>query len=369
TLELGNVLALLVAGYMACAYLWRRRPLAPAAGAFHPLTVLGALAVPVVYTAANFADQYYRYGRFLAGPTHEGCLSLPAGLAGMVSAAGLWLQAGLLPSKIDLGVGSRMSVVAVHPTFSRALLFQGAVAATAVLAFVAVAARSVRQTGRLPVGLVALLFAAAYTAVLVFLRAGPRGLEAGLDGNSYYAYIFNLALLLFLATLLDRGAGAPPARLPRAALGLALAVLALVGACRVYAQGKAEARWGKPTRSLVAEIRRLRAAHGGEDGFTFAVAPDHPGEDELPFVGRDSDGRPLTVAQVLFPRHYSRARPRYLLCKPYRGFELLRYNGWVWGLSLGRDRRCLVSKTEAEVEQEIDRCRAALGCSSHHGRE
>jgi hypothetical protein len=390
TLEPGNILAVLVAGYMLCVLVREYgRGLPPMARTFRPLTLAATLAVPVLYTAANFADQYYRYGRLLAGPAHEGCLSPWAGLEGMVSAGGLWLLGGFLPDKVDLGVGSRMGIVAIHPSFSRELFLQGAAAAAALLAFLVLAVQAVRlggRLGRLPVGLVALLFALAYAALLVFLRAGPRGLTSALAENSYYAYIFNLALLIFLPTLAGVGAGpvgawAGPGRLPRAVLGAALAVLALAGAGRIYTQGKAQAHWGRGVTLLAEQVRRLRAAHGGDD-FTFCVAPDHPGEEELPYVGRDgADGHPLTVSHVLFPRYYSGSRPRYVVCKPYRGFDVLQFDGAVWAfppkhwpdslsqLHPRRDPRWITAETEAEVEQAIDRRRAALAHSPRHGRE
>ncbi len=377
TLELGNILAVLVAGCILCVTVRERRcSLAPGARTFHPMTVAGALAAPVLYTAANLADQYYRYGRFLAGPAHEGCLSPWAGLAGMASAGSLWLQGGLLPDKIDLGVGSRMGIVAVHPTFSRELLFQAAVAAAGLLAFLALTVQAFRRGigfYRLSAGVVALLFALAYAAVLVFLRAGPRGLSPALAGNSYYAYIFNLALLLFLPTLTGLGAWVPgawagPGRLPQAILAAALAVLALAGAGRIRTQGMAEARWGRGVTLLVKQVRRLRAAHGGGEGFTFCVAPDHPGETELPYLGRKgADGRPLTVAQVLYPQFYTRCRPRYVLCKPHRRIDVIQFRGMVWGfpreqwppdlahLCPGRDPRWVTGETEAQVEQAIER--------------
>ena len=79
----------------------------PPAGRFHGLTVLAALLVPVLYTGANLADQAYRCGHPLAaGPAHEGCLSLPAGLDGMASAARLWLQAAAQPQRPDRSANS-----------------------------------------------------------------------------------------------------------------------------------------------------------------------------------------------------------------------------------------------------------------------
>src|SRR5262249_20372732 len=126
TLELGNVLAVLVAGYMLCVNRVRSRWSSP----FHALTLAATLLVPVVYTAANLADQYVHYGRaFVAGPAHEGCLSLPAGLARMASAIRLWFCASFLPAKIDLDVNNRMSIIAIHHTLSRPLALQVGIAA------------------------------------------------------------------------------------------------------------------------------------------------------------------------------------------------------------------------------------------------
>jgi hypothetical protein len=373
TLELGNVLAVLVAGYLFAINLVRR----PGPRPFHGLTVLAALLVPLVYTVANLADQTYRCGHaFTAGPAHEGCLSPAAGLAGMASAVRLWSLAGFLPSKIDLGVDSRMSIVAIHHTFSGSLALQAGVALLALVAFLVLLGMTLRHglpSQRVLLGLLALLFGLVFTAVIVFLRAGPRGLHPALGGNSYYAYLFNLPILIFLASLVDlgewpSGSSNGPKRLGHVVLGTALAALALTSAWRVHAQGRAEAAWARPTLVLVEQIRRLQKAQ--DDDFTFCVAPDHPGERELPYVGNDpSDGHPLTVAQVLFPYAYTRTNPKFVLWKRYHGFDVVTCNGRVFGIppnawpadlphiSPEEEARCIIGATPQEVEQGIDQLR------------
>jgi hypothetical protein len=318
TMEFGNVLAAVVAAYMLVSRMRGRR--------FHALTIAAAAAVPVVYTAANFTDQVVRYGRVQAGPAAEGRLGLAEGCAGVCRAAGLWVQSGLIPSLIDLGADSRMSIVRVRP--AAAVPVQAGLAALAGLAFLTLAARSLRRGGFRPPGLAcaAGLFAACYAGVLVFLRAGPRGLEAALASNSYYAYIFNLAVVLFLFPLIRLSPRGAADRLARVVLGGALATIGMVSAGRVHEQGRAEARWGRPVVVLVEQVRQLRAAAGGE-GFTFGVGADHPGEWELPFVGRGPDGRAPTVAAVLFPREYTRRGPRWVLWRRYHGFDIVSSGG------------------------------------------
>jgi hypothetical protein len=371
TLEPGNVLSVLVAGCMIAVNVGRRW--SPDAGpGFHRLAVLGCLAVPIVYFAANLADQYRRYGHILAGPAHEGCLPLGAGIRGMARAAGLWLQGGFIPSKIDLTADSRMQIGAVHATLSRPLALQCGLVLAGGAAFVLLFARGLRQglaPRRVLVGVVALLFGLCYTAVLVFLRAGPRGLQDALFNNSYYPYIFNLSVLIFLSSLVDFRAlpASWSGRLPRVVLGGALACLAIISGRRVHEQDRAEAQWGEPTRVLVQQVRRLRRAHHNDGDFTFTVAPGHPGELELSYVGSDPDGHTVTVSQALFPRQYTRDNPRYLLWGRYRGFDVVTINGVVVGipcdtapldfaaLSPLEDSRCVTGATLGEVEKGIDR--------------
>ncbi len=378
TMEIGSVLAVLVAGYI---FAHRRRPLLfhrePGASAgsalapgsrltFHWLTLLGALAVPVVYTAVNLADQYARFGRILAGPVHEGCLSLASGLAGMFTAARLWFLSGFLPSHIDLGADSRMIITAVHPAFAPDLALQTGLALAVLLAFLALLATTLRRGApgrRLGLAGVALLFGLAYTAILVFLRAGPRVLAPSLVSNTYYAYIFNLVALVFLSALVDFRS----ARFFRVVLGGALAVLAGISACRVHAQGWAEAAWSKPTLVMMEQIRRLHRADGGTADFTFCVAPDHPGETVVPYVGTAPDGHIITAAEVFFPRHYRRAHPKYFLWRRHRGFDIVSFRGRVFGIpnavwasprfALEDDPRCITGKTPGQVQRAIDRQR------------
>jgi hypothetical protein len=390
TLELGNILAVLVALFMLCVNFARQRSSAPSAGEcevpaptgrFHGLAILGALAVPVVYTAANVADQYYRYGQTLAGPTHEGRLPLLTGLAGMAWASRLWFETGLLPSKIDLGVDSRMSIVTIRDALTPALALQLSIALTALGAFLVVLGGALRRkpdVRRMLLGAAALLFALSYCAVLVFLRAGPRGLYGALQSNSYYAYIFNLSTLVFLSSLVDLRVPALAmrkwsGRLPRVVLGIALAATAVLSGWRVYAQGRAEAQWCKPTLMLVEQIRRLQKANGDND-FTFCVAPDDPGERELPYVGQSKSGggRALTASEILFPGSYTHVNPKYYLWGRYHGFDLVTFNGRVvgipvhaWPANLARfspreGARCLTGATAQEVEQGIDRLRGGL---------
>jgi hypothetical protein len=203
-------------------------------------------------------------------------------------------------------------------------------------------------------------------------------LHMGLGGNSYYAYLFNLPILIFLGSLVDLGAirSGPwkwTQRIPHFVLGSALAALALTSAWRVHAQGRAEAAWCRPTLVLVEQIRRLQKAQG-DDSFTFCVAPDHPGERKVPFVGNATpDGRPLTVSQVLFPHSYVRANPMFFLWKRYRGFDVVTFNGRVFGipptawppdldnLSPAEEAGCFIGGTPLEVELGIDLLRRPDG--------
>jgi hypothetical protein len=275
----------------------------------------------------------------------------------MVRATHLWFRSGFVPSRIDLGVDDRMAIVAVHRRVSGWLAVECGVAVAALLAFLALLGPAlgrrrldVRRAG---LGAVALLLGLAFTAVVIFLRAGPRGLDYGLSSNSYYAYLFNLPVLIFLSSLVDFRTAPPEedrfGRGPRVALGCALATLALVSAAE--------------------QIRRLREADLGDD-FTFCVALDHPGEKELSYVGRSAvDGHVITIGEVISPRHYSRANPKYVLEKRHRGFDVVTCNGRVLGIPRKRwpsdlahlspedEARCVSGATPGEVEQFIDRLR------------
>jgi hypothetical protein len=288
----------------------------------------------------------------------------------MGSAAWLWFSSAFLPLHIDLGVDSRMGIVAVHPAFERAIVFPW-VALAALVAFLFLLGTSLRrglESRRLQVAGGAFLFGLAYTAILVFLRAGPRGITEGLARNSYYAYIFNLAALICMGALVDfrlLPAGWT-GRLPRVVLGLALVMITATSAYRVHTQGKAEVQWGKPALVLQEQIRKLHEADGSTDDFTFRVAADHPGEQSLPYVGKSRiDGRPITFSQVLFPRYYSRRSPRYVLWRRFRGFDVVGFDGRVLGiprngwpvdlhhLSAKEEARFIIGRTPAEVERRI----------------
>lgn len=387
TLEIGNILSVLVAAYMLGFNRMRsrnpglERGMEQQTGAFPPLAIAAALAVPVLYTAANLGDQYHRYGHLVAGPAREGSLSLQEGLLGLFSAASLWLKSGFLPSKIDLGTGARMVIVAIHPTLSAELAFQLGLAMIALAAFVLLCTRAIRENFHLHrtlLGVLALTFGVGYAAVLVFLRAGPRGLESALRGSSYYAYIFNLAALVFLASLVDlRNLALAQSRwfryAPDLCLAGTLAVIASISACRLYLQGEAAALRAKPTRIMVEQILRLQRASGDPKNFTFGVAFDHPGEMFLPNVREGGDRlQPLTASQVFFPHHYSRVHPRFFLWRRCPGFDVVTFGGRVLGIpdrawpldfehfSVQDERRCLVGATLAEVEDLIARQRGKV---------
>jgi hypothetical protein len=293
------------------------------------------------------------------------------------------------------------------------------------LAFLVLLVKSFRtgfDRNRFCLGVLALFFGVSFAAVIVFLRAGPRGLYPGLLSNSYYAYIFNLSVILFIGSLANLGPGCleygggtplwmrvrllgkamsahrtpkklqvlaalagkltaiqsggqPPYPTPLffgtslARTALALALVGLVGAnfCRVWAQGQAEAQWSRPALILAEQIRKIEKAQGSERNFGIFVARDHPGERELPYVGRaGSDGHILTVAEVLFPDLYTRVNPRYVLWKRHRGFDILSCPGQVLGIPNGawpknlanltpqEKARCHCGGTPEEVEQSID---------------
>lgn len=372
TLELGTVLAVLVIAYILCFNLGRKWTHDGAAAArFHYLTALGVLAAPALYTAANLTDQCYRYGRPLAGPALEGCLSPGAGLAGMMSATGLWLQAGLLPAKVDLGVDSRMSFVAIRPTLSLELAWQGAVALAALIAFLVLLATTWRRRSLgkgTPLGVFALAFGLGFTAIIVFLRAGPRGLMNGLLSNSYYAYLFNLSAVIFLAGQINLRERLSRAHtLAKVGLGSALLMIAVNSGWRVFQQGQAQAEWSKDMLILAQQLKQLHRAAGGDNGFNYCVAPDHPGERVLPYVTRSPlDGHEVSFAEALFPHHYSRVNPRYVLLKRHLGFDLLKIDGQVigiprkgWPADLGHfdpsnDARCIIGASAQEVEMAIE---------------
>ncbi|MBP0015932.1 MAG: hypothetical protein J7647_00050 [Cyanobacteria bacterium SBLK] len=206
TYELGNVAALLIAGYLLILNI--SKPV-------NKLSFLNSLLfflIPVIYIGLSLFDLHHRGYTNIPLPQVESSSDiLQQDLSGfwfttliyyIVIYTIAWFMGGIIPNLYELRAGGRISFdipLNFVPTFSSQSIVLIAIIICSIVAFLATRKINLYKLKQESLYLVFLLLLnLSYTGIIVYGRALKRGAHHIFVSNSYYSYISNILLLLFL---------------------------------------------------------------------------------------------------------------------------------------------------------------------------
>lgn len=276
--------------------------------------VAATAAVPALYFAVSMADLYLSGMLRYMDAAREGA-GLLASAGNMLAAGALWSVFGFVPSLIGLLIGDRLEFRGIRPLDSPDLVIGLALLGVFLLAAGRVLYprldRARLQTCA-PALLFLLLTMGGYCAMIVFGRVNERGFDFALGNASYYAYPFNLLLVMAAGVVAGRAStedAAAVSRWARVAVAVVLISIAM-NARGVLLTNRRMVTWSQQRADLIAGAVRLQRSHRGDPVFSFGVDGPCPANQPLPWYPSPT-GAPATLLSLLFPGDYRDAGAAY----------------------------------------------------------
>ncbi len=300
------------------AYLWFR-------GKGYHSAAWGAWAIAAVALGVNALDLLVRGVNVAGAPDllKEGHV-ITTTLGNALLLVKWFLSASFFLGKADLIPVSRMMVRpdVVSWTWPLGQPLSWALAGGAVLVSACLAGafycRLFHRGSRRSMAFLAMCLAmlAGYLVIIALGRINGLGAQ-GIRTCLYYPYNFLILLIAAVALALPFDAGAAGAR-GKVLKWAAVACFSMVILFNVWTVRRVAgdiARDHRVVRQFVIELDHFVQAHKKEQGFSFYVGPQYPGNYTPDWVSRrgDAPGRMYTLAEALYPQYYSKNRPRYVI--------------------------------------------------------
>ena len=290
------------------------------------------LFVPVSYFVWSLGDYWVRTGGWPYNPA--GAFSLERGFRGFFLSSFFWLEGSFGPALLDLEIntGGRMQLIGLNQLGYVALnvvsqgpllffpligswneagvLLNGLAGIFFLIPFVFLVGRNIPklkfQQNIIP-ALVFALTAAAYVWIIVLGRELERGIQLILVGNTYYAYIFMVFVLMagiHLVAGIKNGNQAFRDRFMRGSIVISLVMISIIGGAKIWEVHK-RMRFEifQPRARMLEKIIKLKDLHRDDADFSFTVEAGCPANDKILWFASHGKGKREVyfLDFVLFP--------------------------------------------------------------------
>ena len=313
TYEIGNIFCVLLCVFAIISRKQNGKKLWPSLSLLLPI---------VVYTTLSTANYFAAYSPSSgSGKSLQWANSLTH-LKNIVLTFSWWVYSGLFPSQIDIKHElGRAWITTPDRLFTALNIAQPIIliGIALIILYVLILAVTYEKSffkDRLLFTLLIATMSSAWIGVIAVYRVFNRGPAFTLGGTLYYQYMFWLFLIILAYHLINFAKAQKTAslRLIKPAAALTLIAATLYNGSSVYALNRRLQQEYFPRRQLVLNIETMRKQVGDNEGFSFYVSPDFPGNFVYPNSITDID--PITkrysFVEMVYLKYFKKEKPRYI---------------------------------------------------------